>query len=231
MKKFAFLIFAMMAALASAYQVTELRDPVSGEGFTAGPGGKLVAVQAFSTNATGTIAINTVYTAPVFTNVVTIESYIATNYTIVSSNRLASLMRTVRLKVQDGPAVVTTNVFTHAVETNIVYKTIETNMPNQVVFTNTLAATDFGQFTRDAWALAYPFDSLLSVSTNVVAKAETNIVPMVQGNIVVTNSIVSGSCSNHVYNGSPSGSVYLKFQEWVNFTGTATGGWLRLVFE
>lgn len=231
MKKFAFLVFAMMAALAFAYQVTELRNPVSGEGFTAGPGGKLVAVQAFSTNATGTIAINTVYTAPVFTNAVMIESYVATNYTIVSSNRIVSSSRIVPLRVQDGPAVVTTNVFTHAVETNIVYKTIETNMPNQVVFTNTLAATDFGQFTTSAWTLANPFDSLISVSTNITAKTETNVWPVVQRYVVVTNSIVSGSCSNHVYNGAPSGSVYLTFQEWVNFTGTATGGWIRFVFE
>ncbi len=231
MKKFAFFIFAMMAALAFAFQVTELRNPVSGEGFTAGQGGKLVAVQAFSTNATGTIAINTVYSAPVYTNAVTIESSVVTNYTVVSSNRIASLLRPMRLKLQDGPAVVTTNVFTHAVETNIVYEVVDTNMPNQVVFTNTFAAADFGPFTTNAWAVAYPFDTLLSVSTNVTTKAETNIWPVVRSYVVVTNSIVSGSCSNHVYNGSPSGSVYLKFQEWVNFTGTATGGFLRLVFE
>lgn len=231
MKKFVLLLFAMMVAFAFAYQVEVLHDPVSGSGFTAGPGGKLVAVQAFSTNATGTISLNTVYTAPVFTNAATVTSSVVTNYSIVSSNRIVSSSRIVSLKVQDGPAVITTNVFTHAVETNVVYKTVETNMPGQVVFTNTFAAADFGQFTTNAWALAHPFDTLISVSTNVTTKTETNTWPVIQNYVVVTNSIVSGSCSNHVYNGAPSGNVYLKFQEWINFTGTATGGFLRLIFE
>ena len=57
MKKTMFLTLAVLASwILPAYQVVEVRNPVSGEGFTSGTtsGGKLVAVQAFSTNATGT---------------------------------------------------------------------------------------------------------------------------------------------------------------------------------
>ena len=55
MKKMIFMLAALAGLAASAFTVVEISRPESGAGFTAGAGGKLVAVEAFSTNATGTI--------------------------------------------------------------------------------------------------------------------------------------------------------------------------------
>ena len=233
MKKTLFLILAILAFVnLTAYQVVEVRNPVSGEGFTSGTtsGGKLVAVQAFSTNATGTVALKTVYQAPVFTNAVKISTVTATNYVVVASNRTARLTREVYLRVPDGPPSISTNIYTHAVETNQLTKLVVTNLPNQVVFTNTFAAVD-GPITAEGWAASHPLETFLSISTNTTAATATNVWPVVKEFVTVTNTLVTGSCSSNVYNGSPATNTYLKAHEWVVFEGTATGGWLRLILE
>ena len=110
--------------------------------------------------------------------------------------------------------------------TNIAYRTAYTNIPNQVVHTNLFFALDLG-----GWNAAHPLETLLAVSTNVVTAATTNVWPVQSGFVAVTNQLVSGSCSNHVAELSPSGTVYLKSYEWLTFSGSATGGFLRLVLE
>ena len=233
MKKTLFLTLAVLAScILPAYQVVEVRNPVSGAGFTSGTmsGGKLVAVQAFSTNATGTVALKTVYQAPIFTNGVRIATVTSTNYVVVASNRVASLTREVYLRVPDGPPTISTNVYTHAVETNQLTKLVVTNLPNQVVFTNTFDAAD-GPITSAGWASAYPSDTILSISTNTTATTATNVWPVVKEYVTVTNTLVTGSCTSNVYNGSPAADTYLKAHEWLIFEGTATGGFLRLILE
>ena len=233
MKKTMFLTLAVLAScILPAYQVVEVRNPVSGAGFTSGTtsGGKLVAVQAFSTNATGTVALKTVYQAPIFTNAVRVASVTSTNYVVVASNRTASLTRQVYLRVPDGPPSISTNIYTHAVETNQLTKLVVTNLPNQVVFTNTFAAAD-GPITASSWAAARPFETFLSISTNTTVTTSTNAWPVVKQYVTVTNTLVSGSCSSNLYNGSPATNTYLKAQEWLIFEGTATGGFLRLILE
>lgn len=233
MKKTLFLILAILAFVnLTAYQVVEVRNPVSGEGFTSGTtsGGKLVAVQAFSTNATGTVALKTVYQAPVFTNAVKISTVTATNYVVVASNRTARLTREVYLRVPDGPPSISTNIYTHAVETNQLTKLVVTNMPNQVVFTNTFAAAS-GPITPSGWASEHPLEALMSVSTNTTATTGTITYPVVKQYVTVTNTLVTGSCSSNVFNGSPASDTYLKANEWIVFEGSATGGFIRLVLE
>lgn len=233
MKKTMFLTLAILASwILPAYWVVEVNTPVSGEGFTSGTtsGGKLVAVQAFSTNATGTVALKTVYRAPIFTNSVRVASVTSTNYVVVSSNRTASLTREVYLRVPDGPPSISTNIYTHAVETNQLTKLVVTNMPNQVVFTNTFDAAD-GPITAARWASAYPLDTFVSISTNTTVTTSTNVWPVVKEYVTVTNTLVTGSCSSNVYNGSPATNTYLKAHEWVVFEGTATGGFIRLILE
>lgn len=233
MKKTLFLTLAILAScILQAYQVVEVNNPLSGEWYSSGTtsGGKLVAVQAFSTNATGTVALKTVYQAPVFTNAVKISTVTATNYVVVASNRTARLTREVYLRVPDGPPSISTNIYTHAVETNQLTKLVVTNMPNQVVFTNTFAAAS-GPITPGGWASEHPLEALMSVSTNTTVTTATNIYPVVKQYVSVTNTLVTGSCSSNVYNGSPATNTYLKAQEWVIFEGTATGGFLRLVLE
>ena len=233
MKKTLFLTLAVLAScILPAYHVVEVRNPVSGAGFTSGTmfGGKLVAVQAFSTNATGTVSLMTVYHAPIFTNGVRIASVTATNYVVVASNRVASLTREVYLRVPDGPPTISTNVYTHAVETNQLTKLVVTNLPNQVVFTNTFAAAD-GPITAEGWAASHPLETFLSISTNTTATTATNVWPVVKEYVTVTNTLVTGACTTNVYNGSPAADTYLKAHEWLIFEGTATGGFLRLILE
>lgn len=233
MKKTLFLTLAILAScILPAYQVVEVNNPLSGEWYSSGTasGGKLVAVQAFSTNATGTVALKTVYQAPVFTNAVKISTVTATNYVVVASNRTARLTREVYLRVPDGPPSISTNIYTHAVETNQLTKLVATNMPNQVVFTNSFAAAS-GPITAEGWAASHPLEALMSVSTNTTSTTGTITYPVVKQYVTVTNTLVTGSCSSNVYNGAPASATYLKAKEWIVFEGTATGGFIRLVLE
>ena len=234
MKKTSYILALLCALCLSASlretcaaTVVEISHPESGEGFTAGTGGKLVAVQAFSTNATGTVNLSSVYKAPIFTNAVSISTVTATNYTVVSSNRLA-LTRMTRYDTVTNAVEISTNIFTHAVVTNILTSTVLTNVPSTVALsTNTFAAV-----TPESFALAYPFHTLMSFSTNVTVKATTNILPVLQRDVAKTNAIItSGSCSGNVYIGAPATNTYLKAHEWLIFSGTATGGFLRLIYE
>ena len=226
MKKMIFSLALLALFAANAFTVVEVLHPESGEGFTCGSGGKLVQVQAFSTNATGTVKLSSVWSAPVFTNAVIVSSGTVTNYTTVSSNRLA-LTRLTRFDVVTNAVDISTNVFTHAIQTNILTSTVATDLPITVeLSTNTFAAV-----TPEAFASALPFHTLISLSTNVTTRATTNIFPIVQRYVTVTNSIINGSCSTNKFIGEPAAATYLKFQEWIIFSGTATGGFLRLIYE
>ena len=233
MKKILFLFVALVALLElPAYQVVEVRNPVPGEGFTSGTlaDGKLVAVQVFSTNQTGTVTLKSVYQTGIYTNASSVVSASATNYVVVSSNRMASTSREVFVRVPDSSSV-STNIYTGAVLTNVTYRTVVTNVPAQVVFTNTIAAADFGSFTVARWNTGNPLDTLMSVSTNVTVTATTNSWRVLKSVLSVTNTIVTGSCFGNVYSGSPASDTFLKAHEWLVFEGTGTGGWLRLILE
>ena len=227
MKKTIFMLAILAGLAASAFSVIEISRPESGAGFTSGSGGKLVAVEAFSTNATGTVNLSSIYTAPVFTNAVAVETVTATNYTVVSSNRLAFTRMTL-YNIVTNAVEISTNVFTHAVQTNIITSTVMTNVPVAVE----LSTNTFHAVTPEAFARAYPMHTLLSLSTNVTTTATTNIWPVLQREVAVTNAIISGgTCSGSMYSGAPATNTYLKAHEWLIFSGTATGGFLRLILE
>ena len=227
MKKTIFMLAVLAGLAASAFSVVEISRPESGAGFTSGPGGKLVAVEAFSTNATGTVTLSSVYTAPVFTNAVEISTVTATNYTVVSSNRLALTSLNKVVVVTNGVNVVTNAVY-GTITTNILTSLVTTNMPIAVE----LSTNTFHAVTPEAFARAYPLHTLLSLSTNVTTTATTNIWPVLQRWVAVTNAIISGgTCSGSMYSGAPATNTYLKAHEWLIFTGTATGGFLRLILE
>lgn len=233
MKKILFLFVALVALLElPAYQVVEVRNPVPGEGFTSGTtgGGKLVAVQVFSTNLTGTVTLKSVYQTGIYTNASSVASASATNYVVVSSNRLAATTVRVPIVVTNGVVAVTNAALgTVSYVTNTAMSV--TNVPAQVVFTNTYAAADFGPFAVSRWNAGHPMYTLLSVSTNVTAKASTNSWRVLQRVLAVTNTVITGSCSGNVFSGSPASDVYLREHEWLVFEGTASGGWLRLILE
>ena len=227
MKKTIFMLAILAGLAASAFSVVEISRPESGAGFTAGSGGKLVAVEAFSTNATGTVNLSSIYTAPVFTNAVAVETVTATNYTVVSSNRLSLTSLSYITLVTNGVSVVTNAVY-GTITTNILTSLVTTNVPVAVA----LSTNTFHAVTPEAFARAYPMHTLLSLSTNVTTTATTNIWPVLQREVAVTNAIISGgTCSGLKYSGAPATNTYLKAHEWLIFSGTATGGFLRLVFE
>ena len=227
MKKIVFALAALVGLAASAFTVVEVSRPESGAGFTAGSGGKLVAVEAFSTNATGTVNLSSVYVAPIYTNAVTVATVTSTNYTVVSSNRLALTSLNKVVVVTNGVNVVTNAVY-GTITTNILTSLVTTNMPIAVE----LSTNTFHAVTPEAFARAYPMHTLLSLSTNVTVSATTNVVPVLQREVAVTNAIISGgTCSGSKYSGAPATNTYIKAHEWLIFTGTATGGFLRLIYE
>ena len=93
MKKLSAILATAAAALCLfAAEVVEFRN--FGSEFNALRGGKLTRVEVFSTNATGSVTLKSVWTAPVFTNAVQIETFTATNVTVVSSNRVDATVAT-----------------------------------------------------------------------------------------------------------------------------------------
>ena len=191
MKKLLAILAASAAVLCmSAFEVVEVSSPASGEEFVVSAGGKLVAVQAFSVEASGTVALSSVFEAPVYTNAVLIRSSSFTNYVVVSSNRI-----------------------------------------DRALATNTLPRDVYGPFKVSAWQNLHPFDVFVSVATNEVEVVATNAWPVLKEIVAVTNALVSGTCSGHVYSGSPASAAYVKPRERLVFSGTATGGFLRLILE
>lgn len=228
MKSLLSVLLISVAFAIHAATVTEISSLVSGEGFTAGPGGKLVEVQAFSTNATGTVAIKSIYEAPIYTNAVEIASLTETNCVAVSSNRLAETSAP-HLYFVTNAVEISTNIYTRAVVTNIIRSIAQTNIPISVALTTNVFSA--AGFSPQDFARQFPSHTLLSLSTNTVTTTTTNIWPVVSGVVAKTNTLVSGACAGNVFVGSPSTNTYLKAREWLIFEGTATGGFLRLVFE
>ena len=221
-----FSLFNLLTLFAlCAGEVVEFRNV--GDEFSAPRGGKLTRVEVFSTNATGSVTLKSVWTAPVFTNAVQIETFTATNVTVVSSNRTAALWRTVPVTVVGDIVTYTNAAFgtVHVVtNTAIVY----TNLPNQVVFTNAYPAAGF---TFGAWQRAHPVETILSSNAAVTVTATTNSWPVFQRNVAVTNTIISGgSLSGNKYGGAPSSDTWIAPGEWLLYEGPR-GGFLRLVLE
>ncbi len=226
MKKLLAILATATAALClSAAEVVEFRNV--GDEISAPRGGKLARVEAFSTNATGSVTLKSVWTAPVFTNAVQIETFTATNVTVVSSNRTAAIWRTVPVTVI-GDIVTYTNSAFGTVHTVTNTATVYTNLPNQVVFTNAYPAADF---TFSAWQREHPVDTLLSSNAAVIVTATTNSWPVFQREVSVTNTIISGgSLTGNKYGGAPSSDTWIAPGERLIYEGPK-GGFIRLVLE
>lgn len=227
MKKiFAFLAAVAFALCLSAAEVVEFSNFKGGE-FDAGRrGGKLTRVEVFAPAATGSVSLQSVYSAPVFTNVVEVESASVTNVTVVSSNRTASVWRTV--PVESFEVVVYTNAAFGTVHTVTNVVTSYTNVPNQVVFTNVYPAVGF---SFRGWRNAHPVETLVSSNVAVSVVATTNVAHVVDHYVAVTNSIISGgSVSGHKYGGAPASDTWIAPGERLIYSGP-TGGFLRLIVE
>ena len=122
-------------------------------------------------------------------------------------------------------------VFTNAVQIETVTATnmtvVSSNRLDAAVSTNIFPAA---MFSYSAWQRGYPFDMLISTNESVSVTVATNKWPVFEKSVFVTNDLASGTCSGGIFTNAPSG-VYLAPGEKLLFTGTATGGHLRLILE
>lgn len=167
---------AGFAAFASVRQIT----PVSGEPFAAGLSGKVTHVVAFSPVASGTVAINRIWSAPTYTNAQEILTSTSTVWAVTYSN-----------------------IVTHALMTNRVNR-----MP----------------FPMEVYC------NIIASNATTTITATTNTWPVQSGVVSVTNAIASGTCSGGVFTNAPN-NVWLGSLDTLIFTGTATGGFIRIFTE
>lgn len=178
MKKLAILAMFAVALVVGAATVVPF-SPKDGAEFRISPGGKLTRVEAFSPVSGGTVALKSVYSAPVYTNAMEVLAYTNVSYTVLW-----------------------TNSFSHVVTTNI--------FPN----------------------LSFEGSpEVVGVTTNTVVGATTNMWPVLQRTVSVTNSIVSGTQTGYVFTNDLPRAVYLAPGERLIFTGTGVGGFVRLILE
>ena len=182
MKKLMTSAAMLAAAQLLAFRVATFAPLADGTEFVADEGGKVIAVEAFSPlAASGTVALQSVWRADIFTNALDIAVSTQTVCTIVWSNTV-----------------------TRAVTTNT-YNSAKVKPP--------------------LWEVA--------LSSNVVTSvnAVTNTWPVYKETAYATNAIVSGTASSGKYSGAPAAATYIAPGERLVFTGTASGGFLRLILE
>ena len=117
-------------------------------------------------------------------------------------------------------ADVYTNALSIATATNWNYSVVESNAYTHVVSTN--------EFHNLSWI---DDPGIIGVTTNIAVVATTNIWPVLQKTVAVTNDLVSGSQTGYIYTNTLSTAKYLAPGERLLFTGTGVGGFVRLIFE
>lgn len=121
-------------------------------------------------------------------------------------------------------SVYSADVYTNAIDvatlTNTTYTVVETNYYTHAVTTNTFPNLSF-----------VDDPGILGVTTNVTVSAVTNTWKAYEKTVASTNAIASGTASGHLGASSLTNAVYLAPGEKLLFTGTAVGGWMRLIFE
>ena len=118
------------------------------------------------------------------------------------------------------------DVYTNAVKisaaTSTVWSVVYSNYVSHTVFTNTAYRLPFPSVT---------FSNLIASNAVTTVEVTTNTWPVYQKTVCATNAIVSGTCSGGVYSGAPASDTWIGATDHLIFTGTATGGFLRIVTE
>lgn len=170
----------------------------------------LVSLAAFACSA-AVIAPFSPKTGETFTTSVggkltAIEAFAPTNGTIV----LKSIYS----------ADVNTNAVSSTTVTNFDWTVVTSNRTSHVVATNT--------WSNLAWSLR---DDVIGVTTNAHPKTTTRSWPVFKETVAVTNDVVSGSATSYLYKATLATPQYVAPGERFIYTGTASGGWIRLIFE
>ena len=121
-------------------------------------------------------------------------------------------------------SIYSADVYTNAIDiatlTNTTYTVVETNYYTHAVTTNTFPNLSF-----------VDDPGILGVTTNVTVSAVTNTWRAYEKTVAATNAIASGTAAGLVGTNTLQNAAYIAPGEKLLFTGTAVGGWLRLIFE
>jgi len=117
------------------------------------------------------------------------------------------------------------DVYTNAVDiltaTSHLYQVAYSNTYTHVEYTNTFNNLSF---------VDDPY--IVGISTNTIVTVTTNYTPVFEKVYSVTNAIVTGGAiTNGQYGAAPASTIYLGAGDRLLFSGTAVGGWLRIITE
>lgn len=222
------------------------------DGFTVKPAfsGKLAAADVFSDQASGTVKLSRIFRAQAFTN-----AYDTTTEVLTNVDRAAVyVFDYVR---NDGVVFTNAGVEVHSEENRTYYWESEAAPHQAAIWYNSHSGWHYTtEYDPDhfGWQLgiqnihhlendtALDFGAITfnrrdtldhyNYTTNIVTVVTTNaIIPVLSGELVVTNEILNGSCSAKYYHGEPQNDTYIFPNDRLLFNGTATGGSLRIVIE
>lgn len=161
---------AFFAAFACVAATVVPFKPQSGATFKLSQGGKLTRVEAFSPVSGGTVALSSIYSAPVYTNAVEISTLTNISYTVVETNYYTHAVTTnsfPNLSFIDDPGIL-------SVSTNSVVSAVTNTWPvfqKNVAVTNSLVSgTQTGYVYTNALGTAKylaPGEVLLFTGTGV----------------------------------------------------------------
>ena len=102
------------------------------------------------------------------------------------------------------------------------WSVVYSNYVSHLVFTNTASRMPFPIVT---------YSNLIASNAVTTVAVTTNTWPVFQKTVCETNAIVSATCSGGVYSGAPASDMWIGANDHRIFTGTATGGFVRIVTE
>lgn len=149
-------ILAAFAAFSCVAATVVPFNPSDGGVFKLSQGGKLTRVEAFSPVSGGTLALSSIYSAPVYTNAVEISTFTNFAYTVVESNAYTHVVTTnvfSNLSFIDDPGIIgvstnitvaaTTNTWPVLQKTVAVTNSIVSGTQTGYVYTNTLGTAKY----------------------------------------------------------------------------------------
>lgn len=212
--------------------------------------GKLASVDVFSDQSSGTVKLSRIFSSQAFTNAYNTTTEVLTNVDRAAVYKFDYVR-------DDGVVFTNSTVITDDDGVYTAYWECETAPHQAAIWYNTISGwhytTEYDADnhgwqwgTQNRFLLEY--DTALSFgaitfnrrdtldhynyTTNIVTVVTTNaIIPVKSGELVVTNEILTGSCSAKSYHGAPASDTYIFGGDRLLFNGTATGGSLRIVIE
>lgn len=258
MKKLVLLaLCAISAFYAFGYSLQSFKEPKGGDAICLKNSGRLSSVDVFSTASNGTVELSRVFSMPFYTNSYDTTEVVTTNIVKNPVNRYEYVREgdgvvftnsydewytpTNRSAWWDHPGAghqgrisfssisgwwystewddetVTYSTGTKCAEAGKVYdvERLSFSMADGAVAFNRKTTFDHWEYT-----------------TNVVHSVVTNSVTKhLAYDLVVTNLLIRGTCEDNCFHGTPSPDAWIFPGDKLIFTGTATGGALRIVIE